>query len=57
MTYAEEAIGITRAAREAACPSSISFTVETDGRLPTGQPLADAIGQVDAATDGYRTTT
>jgi len=28
----------------------ISFTVETDGRLPTGQPLAEAIEQVDAGT-------
>jgi homocysteine S-methyltransferase len=28
----------------------ISFTVETDGRLPTGQTLQDAIGETDAAT-------
>jgi S-methylmethionine-dependent homocysteine/selenocysteine methylase len=32
-------------------PVVISFTVETDGRLPTGQSLKDAILQVDAATD------
>jgi homocysteine S-methyltransferase len=31
-------------------PSVISFTVETDGRLPTGQPLSEAIEQVDAET-------
>ena len=33
-------------------PVAMSFTVETDGRLPTGQPLAEAIEQVDAETDG-----
>lgn len=52
MTYAEEAIGITRAARSAAIPVAISFTVETDGRLPSGQALADAIAQVDREADG-----
>jgi S-methylmethionine-dependent homocysteine/selenocysteine methylase len=50
MTYAEEAIGVTRAALAAGLPVVISFTVETDGRLPSGQPLAEAIAQVDAAT-------
>ena len=43
MTHAGEAIGIARAAQAPGCPSSISFTVETDGALPTGQPLAEAI--------------
>jgi S-methylmethionine-dependent homocysteine/selenocysteine methylase len=52
MTYAEEAIGVARAAAAAGIPAAISFTVETDGRLPSGQPLADAIGQVDAETGG-----
>jgi S-methylmethionine-dependent homocysteine/selenocysteine methylase len=51
MTYADEAVGIARAAREAGIPSAISFTVETDGRLPSGQALGDAIAEVDAATD------
>lgn len=51
MTNAEEAIGIVRAASAAGIPAAISFTVETDGRLPTGQPLHEAIEQVDAATD------
>lgn len=50
MTYVEEAIGITRAARDAGVPAVISFTVETDGNLPSGQPLGAAIEQVDAAT-------
>ena len=36
MTYPEEAIGIVRAAAAAGCPCVVSFTVETDGRLPTG---------------------
>ncbi len=30
----------------------ISFTVETDGRLPSGQALGEAIEEVDARTDG-----
>jgi S-methylmethionine-dependent homocysteine/selenocysteine methylase len=50
MTYADEAIGITRAASEAGLPAAISFTVETDGRLPSGQSLGDAITEVDDAT-------
>ncbi len=50
MTHVEEAIGITRAAQAAGMPVAISFTVETDGRLPSGQTLKDAIEQVDAAT-------
>lgn len=50
MTYAEEAMGITRAAQAVGIPVVISFTVETDGHLPSGQPLSEAIRQVDAAT-------
>jgi S-methylmethionine-dependent homocysteine/selenocysteine methylase len=49
--YADEAIGIVRAATAAGIPAAISFTVETDGRLPTGQPLPEAIDRVDAETD------
>ena len=45
-----EAIGVTRAAQAAGMPVAISFTVETDGRLPTGQSLREAIEEVDAAT-------
>ena len=51
MTNTNEAIGVTRAAQDAGMPVAISFTVETDGRLPTGQSLATAIRAVDAATD------
>ena len=50
MTNANEAIGITRAAAKAGMPVVISFTVETDGRLPTGQSLVDAICEVDVVT-------
>jgi S-methylmethionine-dependent homocysteine/selenocysteine methylase len=53
MTYAEEAIGLSEAARGAGMPVVISFTVETDGRLPSGQPLGEAIEAVDAATGAY----
>jgi homocysteine S-methyltransferase len=51
ITYVEEAIGIVRAATAAGMPVVISFTVETDGRLPSGQPLAEAIEEVDRRTD------
>lgn len=51
MTYVDEAIGIVRAARNADIPVAVSFTVETDGRLPDGTALADAIEVVDDATD------
>jgi homocysteine S-methyltransferase len=51
MTYAEEAIGVVHAAQQAGLPVVASFTVETDGRLPSGQGLGDAIDEVDRATD------
>jgi S-methylmethionine-dependent homocysteine/selenocysteine methylase len=50
INYVEEAIGITRAAMQAGMPVVISFTVETDGRLPTGQTLQSAIETVEGAT-------
>jgi len=52
LAYAEEGVGIARAARAAGIPCSISFTVEVDGRLPSGQPLRDAVEQVDRESDG-----
>jgi S-methylmethionine-dependent homocysteine/selenocysteine methylase len=52
ITYAAEAIGIARAAARAGVPAAISFTTETDGRLPNGTALADAVATVDAATGG-----
>ena len=53
MNYVEEAIGITRAARRVGMPAVVSFTVETDGRLPTGETLQAAIERVDAETAAY----
>jgi homocysteine S-methyltransferase len=52
MNYVEEAIGIAMSAQVAGIPAVISFTTETDGRLPTGQALGDAINETDRATDG-----
>jgi Homocysteine S-methyltransferase len=52
ITNANEAIGVVRAARAAGMPVVISFTLETDGRLPAGQPLSEAIRDVDTATEG-----
>jgi homocysteine S-methyltransferase len=52
LNYADEAVGIARAAAAAALPCAISFTVETDGRLPSGQPLGEAVEQVDQETQG-----
>jgi homocysteine S-methyltransferase len=50
MTDANEALGVARAAEAAGIPAVISFTVETDGRLPDGMPLGEAVQQVDAQT-------
>jgi S-methylmethionine-dependent homocysteine/selenocysteine methylase len=52
LAYPEEAAGIARAADGAGLPVAISFTVETDGRLPGGTGLGEAIEQVDRETDG-----
>jgi homocysteine S-methyltransferase len=51
LTYPDEAIGVVRAAKAAGVPVVIGFTVETDGRLPSGDSIADAIAAVDEATD------
>ncbi len=51
MSNVNEAIGITKAASALELPVVISFTVETDGRLPTGQSLGDAINMVDEASE------
>jgi len=55
MGYIEEAAGITRAAEVAGLPVIVSFTLETDGRLPSGMSLAEAIAATDTATSGYAT--
>ena len=53
LNYADEAIGLVRAARTHEMPIAISFTVETDGRLPSGESLGDAIERTDRESDGY----
>ncbi|WP_266168133.1 homocysteine S-methyltransferase family protein [Dyella subtropica] len=53
MNYPQEAIGIALAARSSAIPAIVSFTVETDGRLPSGESLPDAIARTDDCTGGY----
>lgn len=53
MNYVQEAVGISCAAQRAGMPIAISFTLETDGRLPTGETLQSAIEAVDQATSGY----
>ncbi len=55
ITGPEEGIGITRAARQAGVPVLVGFTVETDGRLPDGTPLREAVSRVEAeeAPDGF----
>lgn len=50
---ASEAAGFARAGRAHGLPVVISFTLETDGTLPNGQPLSEAIGEVDSASDSY----
>jgi S-methylmethionine-dependent homocysteine/selenocysteine methylase len=50
LAYPEEAIGVAQAAAAAGVPVVASFTVETDGRLPDGTPLGEAVERVDRAT-------
>lgn len=52
LCYAEEASGVVRAAARLDMPAAIAFTVETDGCLPTGMPLKEAVEQVDVASGG-----
>lgn len=49
---AEEATGIALAAKAAGAPVIISFTVETDGRLPDCTKLGDAVDATETHTGG-----
>lgn len=51
LTYPEEAAGVVQAGASAGVPVVAGFTVETDGRLPDGTSLADAVEQVDDETE------
>lgn len=53
LNYSDEAIGITEAAKAQSVPVAISFTVETDGRLPNGETLQEAIDRTDRETGSY----
>lgn len=53
MNYIEEAVGIVKAAKACAIPVAISFTLEIDGRLPSGDTLPTAIETIDAETGAY----
>ena len=53
MTYPDEAIGVVDAAASCDMPVAISFTIETDGRLPSGDALSEAILRTDAETGSY----
>jgi homocysteine S-methyltransferase len=53
MTSSAEAMGVARAAARAGCTSAISFTVETDGTLPSGEPLGASIQAVDADAEAF----
>ena len=53
INYSEEGIGITNAAMNFNMPVVISFTLETDGKLPSGQSLHEAIQQLDQETNAY----
>jgi homocysteine S-methyltransferase len=53
LTYLDEAIGIARAARAHDIPVVLSFTLETDGKLPSGDTLQSAIEAVDLAADAF----
>jgi S-methylmethionine-dependent homocysteine/selenocysteine methylase len=48
-----EAAGLVNAARKFGLPVVVSFTVETNGKLATGQSLGNAITAVDEATGGH----
>jgi len=50
INYVEEGVGIVRAAKAHGMPVTISFTLETDGRLPSGDSLAQAIERTEAET-------
>jgi S-methylmethionine-dependent homocysteine/selenocysteine methylase len=50
-THTEEAVGAVRAAQSVGIPIVVSFTVETDGHLPTGEALGTAVQRLDQLTD------
>ena len=53
MTYSEESLGIIKAAQLHTVDIVVSFTVETNGHLPSGESLREAISRLDEATENY----
>lgn len=53
LSYSDEAIGIVHAAEHHEIPAVISFTLETDGKLPSGESLGEAITRTDAESGSY----
>lgn len=53
MNYVDEAVGIAAAAKACGMPVALSFTLETDGRLPSGETIEEAVQRTDGATGGY----
>ncbi|MBT31672.1 MAG: homocysteine S-methyltransferase [Thalassobius sp.] len=53
MSNISEALGITQAAQREDLPVIISYTLETDGKLPSGESLEDAISLIDEITEAY----
>lgn len=47
LTYPDEAAGIVLAARDVGLPVAVSFTVETDGRVPDEHTVAETVEAVD----------
>ena len=53
LSYADEGVGFAAAASDVGIPAVVGFTVEQDGRLASGETLAEAVERVDDATDRY----
>ena len=53
VNYPEEGAGIALAAKRLDIPAVIGFTLETDGTLPDGTGLGEAIEKVDSLTEKY----
>lgn len=53
LTYLNEALGIVLQAQECQIPVIISFTVELNGKLPSGDSLNDVITEIDSITNNY----
>lgn len=53
ITNTNEALGMVQAAKEEDIPVVISFTLETDGALPSGESLPSAINKIDQVTGEY----